>query len=133
MLYTGDHIFADIIKSKKELNNQLKGKMFVLSPIRRNLTKELEALYHFFPPLTKEDDNIGNLCQQPSLRITKQQDFIMDTKDDFGPPRIRSSSNSHHQPTSNLHAYIIETNHLQPPHAPSHRLHTIEWCNVIDR
>lgn len=76
----------------------LRGKIFLLSPHRPNYSAEMESIYALFPPLTAtqtlcggtrrgDDPEKGSL----QLCITREHTFIMHSQDNFGPPLLQQS------------------------------------------
>lgn len=109
----------------------LSGKMFVLTPQRANLQNETGALYRFFPHA-----NMSDMKQEKSslsLCITSQQDFVLESQEDFGPPKLRTFIDpAKAGPFSFLRAHPIQIDNDSHLDGTIYRLHTIEWCNIID-
>ncbi|MCO5589679.1 hypothetical protein L7F22_043647 [Adiantum nelumboides] len=119
-----------ITKPNNHSRRNLFGKMFVLTPLRVNLQNETEALYHFFPHADKRELDEAKL----SLCITNQQDYILESQEDFGPPKLRTTTNPAKEagPSSSLRAHLINASNNSHIDGIIYRLHTIEWCNMID-
>ena len=126
-------VASRLLTKKRSISSRpsLSGKMFVLTPQRANLQNETEALYRFFP----QSDIISQHKEKGELHlcITSQQHYILESQEDFGPPKLRTLiSSADTGPSSFLRAHLIDAANNSHIDGTIYRLHTIEWCNVID-